>query len=611
MLEVIIVFAIYAWLQKIVIDKPIEKKIKESSCIEETISLRMKLKQRRKVFLILYISMFVVFSVVIDIVLVGGVANASDLIRCILRTLGLGGLIMIRYFVTNKGYRKLSGNISTFTKDQFLESTPEFALFLRGFEDDNYSKEKDLAETNDIDTFSEYKFINLLETRIPTCAIGMTKEVDSPYGAKRVYVDDSSWQSDVVELMAKTEKIYILVNDRDSCIWEIEQTANIQNKTIYIVNDIEKYNGVRKVLENKVDLPIIPSDLYEQGKHFFVTKENGIKRIDVFENNREGYAKILDLDIESILNKEKELEKRNRNEGCRLSVVWIFAIFVLLFIVLCISQAVVKCSSKGEEVESYSNELEADVDFFNGLKQARLIGWFSERALFSKLNGLYNKSIVTEWIEYDGHTVTMNCSVAKGTINFDEIRVNDESFRSDILMGYGYVDSTSLVMLFLEDVVKEDADLCLVFNCEDQEPIKICFTAKELENNVLRAEVDVMTRLKALANNTKLVTPVVERGGLILTDVFLDTHYYTVVYDCDESKYDIDYMEENKTEKKERIIEDVHSDNHTIGISRDLLIEANYGLAIKYVSSSSGKTCTIYIEPEELQGNNESGFDEE
>lgn len=50
MLVVAIVFAIYLLLQQVIVDLPIENRIEQSSCTEETIALRKKLKKRRTVF---------------------------------------------------------------------------------------------------------------------------------------------------------------------------------------------------------------------------------------------------------------------------------------------------------------------------------------------------------------------------------------------------------------------------------------------------------------------------------------------------------------------------------------------------------------------------------
>lgn len=82
---------------------------------------------------------------------------------------------------------------------------------------------------------SSFPFLSIVwsrksKNRIPVYAVGMTKETYSPVGADRVYLDDSTWKDDVRELMIAAEKIVILVNDKENCIWEIEQTYNLKEK---------------------------------------------------------------------------------------------------------------------------------------------------------------------------------------------------------------------------------------------------------------------------------------------------------------------------------------------------------------------------------------------
>ena len=47
-------------------------------------------------------------------------------------------------------------------------------------------------------------------------------------------------------------------------------------------------------------------------------------------------------------------------------------------------------------------------------------------------------------------------------------------------------------------------------------------------------------KLKINVDNARLQTPAIVAEGMVMTDVTLDSHYYTIVYSCDESIYDID-----------------------------------------------------------------------
>ena len=120
----------------------------------------------------------------------------------------------------------------------------KFALFLRGFEKDVYNSDiRNLAKRN-FESFSEYHFTKYLSNYLPVYAVGMTNEIRPAIGSKRVYLSEETWQSDILELMNKAAIIIILINNKKNCIWEIEQSLKFHSKTIYIVDDINKYREV-------------------------------------------------------------------------------------------------------------------------------------------------------------------------------------------------------------------------------------------------------------------------------------------------------------------------------------------------------------------------------
>lgn len=201
----------------------------------------------------------------------------------LLKTVIANTIVLFWYFAVSKATNRHIGNVSTFTKEAFLEQHPRFALYLRGFADDDYSKRHFFRRSQ----FSEYQFIRLLNTRIRACAVGMTKELDSPDGAIRVYVDDKSWQGDVLELMQKAESIFILVNDRPSCVWEIEQSANMKDKTTYIVTNTKRYLNVRGELHGIIGFPDIKDSILK--KRFFLKSEGTGYKTSTFDNNITGY----------------------------------------------------------------------------------------------------------------------------------------------------------------------------------------------------------------------------------------------------------------------------------------------------------------------------------
>jgi len=126
-----------------------------------------------------------------------------------------------------------------------------FVLYLRGFCRDNYNETtKDLQKTSKSESFSEGRFIYLLKQYIPVYAVGMTKELEAPHGAIRVYLNDSNWEQEVESLMSKATLIVILLNDSDSCIWEIIHAKPYREKTVYICDNQDKIVNIRQKLYN-------------------------------------------------------------------------------------------------------------------------------------------------------------------------------------------------------------------------------------------------------------------------------------------------------------------------------------------------------------------------
>ena len=189
--------------------------------------------------------------------------------------------------------------------------------------------------------FTEFNFMEVLESYTPVCAIGMTKEADSPFGARRVYVSDESWKEDVRDLMNRANLIFVLLNDRPSCIWEIEQSADVLNKTCFLVEDIEKYNSIRSKLAGTIDFPDaskmevnIPFALRIVDIPIRIKDERGLEKPDRiiaiannFENSKEGYENLLSILIEG------QSAKAKKSSSLLSKILYyIVAILLLLFV---------------------------------------------------------------------------------------------------------------------------------------------------------------------------------------------------------------------------------------------------------------------------------------
>lgn len=119
-----------------------------------------------------------------------------------------------------------------------------FALFLRGFEKDKFVYDYKHKAQRQFESFSEFHFMNHVNKYMNAYAVGITKELEPAIGSNRIYLPNETSKDDVIELMEKAAVIIILINDKPNCIWEIEQSTKYPLKTIYIVDDYNKYTVV-------------------------------------------------------------------------------------------------------------------------------------------------------------------------------------------------------------------------------------------------------------------------------------------------------------------------------------------------------------------------------
>ncbi len=184
------------------LDKHYKQGIKESSNVNDGIILRERLRTIRNIFiffLILFNIGFVVLFLFQEL--------PKDLLFPISTIILPFAFAVAWNWKTFRWDKTIKGNISLLNKDSIVSSHRPFALYLRGFKEDNYAGEAELANSNPSNYFSEYHFTLFLKTKIPVYAVGMTKAPDSPYGAKRIYLEDETWQEDVIDLLEKAKDI--------------------------------------------------------------------------------------------------------------------------------------------------------------------------------------------------------------------------------------------------------------------------------------------------------------------------------------------------------------------------------------------------------------------
>lgn len=307
MLNIIIQFAIFSLLLKI-IGRPQIKKIKEAANIDEAILHKKKLIKKRKS----YLYAFITIIVLIQVILAHLAMYHGEVFPTCLQDYKEGmafssffnilfTIILLPIYLDYSNKRnKFIGNVSVDKASDLLASDKSFILYLRGFESDVYNKKK-----ADPKEFSEHILskVILKGFEMPLCAVGMTKEVECPQGGIRVYVDDANWEEEVLKLMNKAEKIIYRVNDRKSCLWEIKNSADIYHKCVFVVDDLEKYNNVQTQLKGTLDLPEIPASEYEDwpleydSRRFYFTSDN---KMIPFNAELEDYCQMVGLDADAV-----------------------------------------------------------------------------------------------------------------------------------------------------------------------------------------------------------------------------------------------------------------------------------------------------------------------
>ena len=222
------------------------------------------------------------------------------------------------------------------------------------------------------------------------------------------------------------------------------------------------------------------------------------------------------------------------------------------------------------------------------------------RKLNNSKDAITSDALKFDKAEYDGRVVTLTYLAAKGVIDFNGVRANEEGFRNNMLLSYAN-DQNDEFRNLLEAIVESGAELKVVYKGEHNESFVMRFTTKELKECLSNADADPMVRLKVLVENGKFQTPMDFGDGKMMTDIYYDARYLTWEFECDELLFDIDDFKTFKNELKVSMLEAIlDTDDYSIQAINDLLKELHYGVIFKFVGSLSGDDCTIYIEPNEV-----------
>lgn len=311
-----------------ILEKICKKRLIQTKTVEQAVLIR-------KIFITL--RWLIIITYTIGIVLeFGSLARASDDAN-----IRLGGIILwIIVVLIISVYPSLSMPISGTTFDRLISKKKGFVLYLRGFSTDNYKNyhqanfferaksvwsfkkkesifdetEYEILDNKDawgiggnkiIDKpFSEYNLAKAWKyskkiwrnsKKVKLYCVGMTKELESPVGCKRIYIDDTTWQDNVTELIKRASRIFVLVNTSESCLWEIKQCEQYaKDRTIYILHDekiLEKVHALMKKDTPQIFLRHLDDNSIT--KHILLYEKSGKDTIYNYTNTYLGHTIML------------------------------------------------------------------------------------------------------------------------------------------------------------------------------------------------------------------------------------------------------------------------------------------------------------------------------
>lgn len=303
-----------AWIVSI-IHSHFEKQIKNSESVEDAVVIRKEYKKTRVLiifpFFILNILVIIFLNYIANSVLVDSSHFIIKLLFYKIFNLSPLEIFYTAVLWTIMGYTFGGGfysfsqfnPVSFLTIQEFFDNIRQrnFSLYLRGFERDSYLARN--IEHDEVNCFSEKLFVEQLFPIIPVYAVGMSKELTSPNGSIRIYLSDAHWKTDVLRMMNCAHSIFILVNQKESCIWEIRQSAKMLEKVCFVIDNLSQYNSVRAQIGYEIDFPDIEEgefnlpfcmrileNYYNENE---MSHEPNLALINEFCNNKKGYKKLV------------------------------------------------------------------------------------------------------------------------------------------------------------------------------------------------------------------------------------------------------------------------------------------------------------------------------
>lgn len=179
--------------------------------------------------------------------------------------------------------------------DDIIESSNDFVLYLRAFEDDGKQREK-LESPVTMAMSSSYTIeeeIAYYFKKHNLIAVGKPNEEFPHLGAKRMYVSDETWKEKVTKLAHKSSLLILKPSFTDGFEWELEMliTEKLLHKTIilhFFKSNEDKvvqkfyYDKLKEKMKNIYDFNLLEFDKHMKYSYF----DEGLSHVHVRKLNQ-------------------------------------------------------------------------------------------------------------------------------------------------------------------------------------------------------------------------------------------------------------------------------------------------------------------------------------
>ena len=293
-----------------IVKKIVTSRIKKSSTAVEAVRMR-------KLYIFLRITVLVGYTFLIVAVIIGFNNDIFPSLSQFSSLMGGWFIFVSMLALCSLPYASMSLPISGLTINKMKDK--DFALFLRGFSSDDYNpsainkvtsfshrfrgiadKKPDVMKL----PFSERSLCSAIKLFMPVYSVGMTKELESPEGSKRIYLDDATWQKDVASLIDRARFVFVLVHDSDSCLWEIQQCQEMAiNKTLFFIDDPAPLKQMLKKDQKSIPVCLRVNNVE---KHSAICMLNGERKVFYYRNDEAGFEKTIRSFFEEIIMSKEE-----------------------------------------------------------------------------------------------------------------------------------------------------------------------------------------------------------------------------------------------------------------------------------------------------------------